>query len=90
MRFDETLADGAVALRKIEVTRLTADAMEFFRLARRGAVAFNFAVKRVFAGLRNRAGWRNAKFLAHIGLRLDVGIDAAAITQRPIGAHNDL
>ena len=53
MRLDKTIADSAIALWKAQITGLSACAVEFFSRPRRGAIALNFAVKGVFAGLDN-------------------------------------
>ena len=54
MRFNKAFADGSITFFEIEVAGLAAGAVEFFGLLGRRAVALNFAVVGVFAGLGNR------------------------------------
>ena len=75
MGFNKALADGAVTLFEIEVAGLAARAVEFFRLLGRGAVALNFAMEGIFAGLDNGGLSRDFEFILQLGLRFDIALD---------------
>ena len=53
MRFNKAVADSAIALRKTQITGLTARAMKFFSGPRRSTIALNFPVIGVFAGFND-------------------------------------
>ena len=84
MRFNKAFADGSITFFEIEVAGLAAGAVEFFGLLGRGAVAFNFTVKSVFAGFDHGRLRGDFKFILELGLRLDIAFDTATERQRPI------
>src|SRR5215472_7029519 len=90
MRLNKTLANRTIALRETEITGLAARAMKLLGLFDRGAVALNFAVIGVLAGFGHGGGLRNAKLFREIGLSFDIGINAAAISECPIGSNDRL
>jgi hypothetical protein len=87
MRFNKTLTHRTIAFRKTEITGLAARAMKLLGLFDRGAVALNFAVIGIFAGFGDGGGLCNAKLFREIGLSFDIGINAAAISECPIGSR---
>src|SRR6516162_9615734 len=88
MRLNKTLANRTIALRETEITGLAARAMKLLGHFDRGAVALNFAVIGVFAGFGHGGGLHNAKLFREIGF--DIGINAAAISECPIGSNDRL
>ena len=64
--------------------------MKLLGLFDRGAVALNFAVIGIFAGFGDGDRLRNAKLFREIGLSFDIGINAAAISECPIGSNDRL
>lgn len=90
MGLDKTLPNFAVALAKVQITRLTPSPMKLLRMIRGGAITLDLPVVRVFAGFRNRGlGWY-AKLVSKVCLPLSVGVNTAAIGERPICADDHL
>ena len=66
MGFDKTPSYFAVTLGKLEFACLTAGTMEFLGVARSGAIAFDFAVVRVFSSFNNGGLRRDTKLFIQV------------------------
>ena len=88
MCFNKALANRSIAFGKIKITGLADGAVEFFGLSGRGGIALDLPMEGVFTGFDHRGrGWK-VKFFANVALRVYIGINATAIGQRAVGAHD--